>query len=56
ELKSYPNKQQKISINDALRTTQFIRNKAVRQWLDGPKNNTKENNTKESCEEKAANN
>lgn len=44
ELKSYPSHKQQSSIDEALRTSQFIRNKALRQWMDAPKNNTKEDN------------
>lgn len=42
ELKTYPSYKQQTSINEAIRTAQFIRNKALRQWMDAPKNNTKE--------------
>lgn len=42
ELKTYPSKSQQAAIDEALRTSQFIRNKALRQWMDAPKNNTKE--------------
>ena len=42
ELKTYPSPSQQTAINNALRTVQFIRNKAIRQWMDAPKNNTKE--------------
>jgi putative transposase len=41
ELKCYPTLNQRASINEAIRTTQFIRNKALRLWMDAPKNNTK---------------
>jgi len=43
ELKCYPSKEQRDSINKAIRTTQFIRNKAIRQWLDASSKNQKEN-------------
>jgi putative transposase len=37
EYKAVVNKQQTQSILEAIRTTQFIRNKAIRYWLDAPK-------------------
>lgn len=43
ELKTYPALKQQNSIREALRISQFIRNKAIRQWIDAPKNNTKAN-------------
>lgn len=37
EYKVVPNKQQVLAINEAIRTTQFIRNKAIRYWMDSPR-------------------
>ena len=42
ELKTYPSKTQQPLIDESIRTTQFIRNKALRKWIDAPKLNTKE--------------
>jgi putative transposase len=42
ELKTYPTPTQQTSIEEAIRTTQFIRNKAIRQWMDAPALNKKE--------------
>jgi len=35
EFKAYGKKQQFSAIDEALRTVQFIRNKALRFWMDG---------------------
>lgn len=43
ELKAYCSKTQETAMNEALRISQFIRNKAIRQWMDAPQNNKKEN-------------
>jgi putative transposase len=37
EYKAVVNKKQQSAINEAIRTTQFIRNKAIRYWMDAPK-------------------
>ncbi|HLP87343.1 MAG TPA: transposase [Nostocaceae cyanobacterium] len=37
EYKVKCNQKQKQAINEAIRTTQFIRNKAIRYWMDSPK-------------------
>jgi putative transposase len=37
EYKAKCNQSQKKAINEAIRTTQFIRNKAIRYWMDSPK-------------------
>ncbi|BAY61417.1 transposase, IS605 OrfB family protein [Calothrix brevissima NIES-22] len=37
EYKIKANKHQYDAINEAIRTTQFIRNKAIRYWMDAPK-------------------
>jgi putative transposase len=37
EYKVKCNQKQKLAINEAIRTTQFIRNKAIRYWIDSPK-------------------
>ncbi len=37
EYKAKCNQSQKQAINEVLRTTQFIRNKAIRYWMDSPK-------------------
>jgi putative transposase len=37
EYKAVVNKRQRIAIEEAIRTTQFIRNKAIRYWMDAPK-------------------
>ena len=37
EYKAVVSKKQKLAINEAIRTTQFIRNKAIRYWMDAPK-------------------
>ena len=37
ELKTYPSKTQQPLIDESIRTTQFIRNKALRKWIDAPK-------------------
>jgi putative transposase len=37
EYKAVVNKQQTQSILEAIRTTQFIRNKAIRYWMDAPR-------------------
>ena len=37
EYKAIINKKQQSAINEAIRTTQFIRNKAIRYWMDAPK-------------------
>lgn len=37
ELKVKGNRQQYKAIDDAIRTTQFIRNKAIRYWMDAPR-------------------
>jgi len=42
ELKTYPSKEQQSLISDAIRSFQFIRNKALRKWCDAKTNNTKE--------------
>jgi putative transposase len=34
ELKVNPQPQQKIAINEAIRTSQFVRNKVLRYWMD----------------------
>ena len=36
EYKAVVNKKQQVAINEAIRTTQFIRNKAIRYWMDSP--------------------
>jgi putative transposase len=37
EYKAVVNKKQTTAIEEAIRTTQFIRNKAIRYWMDAPK-------------------
>ncbi|MGB3208684.1 MAG: transposase [Crinalium sp.] len=37
EYKAVVNKKQQLAINEAIRTTQFVRNKALRYWMDAPK-------------------
>src|SRR4028118_39496 len=37
EYKAVVSKKQELAINEAIRTTQFIRNKAIRYWMDAPK-------------------
>ncbi len=37
EYKAVIDKNQQLAINEAIRTTQFIRNKAIRYWMDAPK-------------------
>jgi putative transposase len=37
EYKVKCNQKQKLAINEAIRTTQFVRNKAIRYWMDSPK-------------------
>ncbi|MEB3148699.1 MAG: transposase [Sphaerospermopsis sp.] len=37
EYKAKCNQCQKQAINEAIRTTQFVRNKAIRYWMDSPK-------------------
>ena len=37
EYKAKYNQRQKQAINEAIRTTQFVRNKAIRFWMDSPK-------------------
>jgi len=37
EYKAVVSKKQELAINEAIRTTQFIRNKAIRYWMDTPK-------------------
>jgi putative transposase len=37
EYKAVVNKKQAIAINEAIKTTQFIRNKAIRLWMDAPR-------------------
>jgi putative transposase len=37
EYKAVVSQKQKLAINEAIRTTQFIRNKAIRYWMDAPK-------------------
>ena len=37
EMKAYPKPYQQVAIDDAIRTVQFIRNKALRLWLDAKK-------------------
>lgn len=37
EYKAKCNQKQKQAINEAIRTTQFVRNKAIRYWMDSPK-------------------
>lgn len=37
EYKAKCNQRQKQAINEAIRTTQFVRNKAIRYWMDSPK-------------------
>jgi transposase len=37
EYKAKCNQSQKQAINEAIRTTQFVRNKAIRYWMDSPK-------------------
>ncbi len=37
EYKVKGKKHQYDAINEAIRTTQFIRNKAIRYWMDAPK-------------------
>ena len=37
EYKAVIDKKQQLAINEAIRTTQFIRNKAIRYWMDAPK-------------------
>jgi len=37
EYKVKGKRQQYQAINEAIRTTQFIRNKAIRYWMDAPK-------------------
>jgi putative transposase len=39
EFKAYGKSQQRSAIDDAIRTVQFIRNKAIRYWMDNPKVN-----------------
>jgi putative transposase len=36
DYKAVVNKKQQLAINEAIRTTQFIRNKAIRYWMDAP--------------------
>ena len=36
EYKAVASQKQKVAINEAIRTTQFIRNKAIRYWMDAP--------------------
>ncbi|BAZ26726.1 transposase [Kalymmatonema gypsitolerans NIES-4073] len=36
EMKVIGNRQQYKAIDEAIRTTQFIRNKAIRYWIDAP--------------------
>lgn len=36
EYKAKCNQNQKQAINEAIRTTQFVRNKAIRYWMDSP--------------------
>ncbi|MBE9117405.1 transposase [Lusitaniella coriacea LEGE 07157] len=35
EFKSYPNQQQKMAIDEAIRTAQFVQNKCLRYWMNG---------------------
>ncbi len=37
EYKVVGNRQQYKAIDEAIRTTQFIRNKAIRYWMDAPR-------------------
>ncbi|WP_041226057.1 hypothetical protein [Crinalium epipsammum] len=37
EYKAVVNKKQQSAINEAIRTTQFVRNKTIRYWMDAPK-------------------
>jgi putative transposase len=37
EYKAVVSKKQELAINEAIRTTRFIRNKAIRYWMDAPK-------------------
>ena len=37
EFKAYGNQQQFNAVDEALRTVQFIRNKAIRLWMDNVK-------------------
>jgi putative transposase len=37
EYKAVIDKKQQLAIKEAIRTTQFIRNKAIRYWMDAPK-------------------
>jgi putative transposase len=37
ELKAYAKSAQFVAIDDAIRATQFIRNKCIRFWMDNPK-------------------
>ncbi len=37
EMKAYPKQYQQAKIDNAIRTSQFIRNKALRLWIDGKK-------------------
>ena len=37
EYKAVVNKKQQSAISEAIRTTQFIRNKAIRYWMDASK-------------------
>ena len=36
EYKAVVSKKQELAINEAIRTTHFIRNKAIRYWMDAP--------------------
>ena len=36
EYKAVVNNKQQLAINEAIKTTQFIRNKAIRYWMDAP--------------------
>jgi putative transposase len=37
EYKAVVSQKQELAINEAIRTTLFIRNKAIRYWRDAPK-------------------
>ena len=37
EYKAVVSKKQEVAIDEAIRTTQFIRNKAIRYWMHAPK-------------------
>jgi putative transposase len=43
EYKAVVSKKQELAINEAIITTQFIRNKALRYWMDAPKEEAKLN-------------